>query len=418
MTKKMFRFLIANALLLTLSFSNIQAQADSFKVTVDPTVNGTVKLDPPLPADGMYKAGTVVTVTAVPAKDFALDANYYTVRGRWGQMATETMDNPFKVTVDQEKHVGASFIAKSEVDHVNVIQNVVYAKPGVKTLKYDVFSPKGAKNLPIIVIIHGGGWSSNCEDVMRGMGRELTRSGKYVVVSIDYRWANKLDGDAVGNTMANLIEDVFGAIAHVMENAAKYGGDPNNIAVTGDSAGGHLSASAGTMPNKIGKGGFGVTPGVFEFMPTYMPKNKTVEQVRDEMMKSIKAAAPSYGVFAGDMLNNYTDNPAADKTWKDAIAPQSNIPDAKTRQIPHYLTRGTFDNLIKDEAVKAYTDALVKAGQRVEYVQIGGAAHAFFDWKPDQRTKDTFYKYGVYYCRQMELFFDSVFYPAKVKNTK
>ena len=43
------------------------------------------------------------------------------------------------------------------------------------------------------------------------------------------------DGDAVPNTMADLIGDVFGAIAHIQEHA-EYGGDPNKIAVTGDSA--------------------------------------------------------------------------------------------------------------------------------------------------------------------------------------
>ena len=96
--------------------------------------------------------------------------------------------------------------------------------------------------------------------------------------------------------------------------------------------------------------------------------------------------------------------------WKDAISPIKCIPDAKERAVPHYLTRGTNDPLIKDEGVKAYMDALIKAGQRVEYVQAGGANHAFFDWKPDEVTKATFKKYGVYYCRQMEAFFDSVFF--------
>jgi acetyl esterase len=292
---------------------------------------------------------------------------------------------------------------------VNVIQDVVYAKPGVKTLKYDVFTPEGAKNLPIIIIIHGGGWTSNTEDIMRGMARELTRSKKYVVCSIDYRWAEKRDGDATNNTMADLIGDVFGAIAHIMEHAAEYRGDPTRIAVTGDSAGGHLSASAAVMADKIGKSGFGKTPGVFEFMPSYIPKNKTVEQVRTAIMSAIKAAAPSYGVFGGDFLNHYSDDSSADDTWKDAICPIKNIPNAKERVVPHYLTRGTKDPLITDEGVKAYTDALVEAGQRAEYVQVGGASHAFFDWKPDEVTKATFRQYGVYYCRQMELFFNSVF---------
>jgi acetyl esterase/lipase len=57
---------------------------------------------------------------------------------------------------------------------------------------------------------------------------------------------------------------------------------------TGDSAGGHLFALAATMCNKIGNAGFGKTKGVFEFVPSYIPKNKTIEQIRAEMMASIR----------------------------------------------------------------------------------------------------------------------------------
>ena len=38
------------------------------------------------------------------------------------------------------------------------------------------------------------------------------------------------------------------------------------------------------------------------------------------------------------------------------------------------------------------------------------AAHAFFDWKPDQETKDIFAQYGVPYAADMMRFFDEVFY--------
>ncbi|MBN1789086.1 MAG: alpha/beta hydrolase [Bacteroidales bacterium] len=386
------------------------SQTESFTVTLDKPVNGTVQINPPLPADGKYPKGTIITVTGTPASGFVLDACYYSVTGRWGAMYYESMASPFKITIDQNKHIGASFIEKEAVAHINVTQDVVYAKPGVKTLKYDVYSPKGAKNLPCIIIIHGGGWASNTEDIMRGLARELTKDGKFVVFSIDYRWAGKLDGDPTNNTMANIIEDVYGAIAHIMEHAAEYGGDPTRIGLTGDSAGGHLSAAASVMPNMIGKGGFGKTPGVFEFMPSYLPKNKTVEQVRTEMLASIKAAAPSYGVFGGNMLNHYSDDPAADDIWKAAVAPLNHIPNASERAVPQYLTRGTQDFLIKDEMVKEFVDALVKAGQRAQYLQVGGAGHAFFDWKPDAQTKATFYNYGVYYAAEMKAFFASVMY--------
>jgi acetyl esterase/lipase len=382
----------------------------SFQVTVDPAVNGKIKLDPSLPPDGKYPAGTVVSVTAAPDPGFVLDAGYYSVPGMWGQMYTEYMTSPYKITIDRDKRIGASFIRNSEVDHINVTPDVVYAKPGVKPLKYDVYSPRGAKNLPCIIIIHGGGWVSNCEDIMRGLARELTRGGKFVVFSIDYRWAETKDGDAVGNTMADLIDDVFGAIAHIMEHASEYGGDASRIGLTGDSAGGHLSAAAAVMADKIGSGGFGKVPGIFEFMPVYLPGNKTVDQVRVEMMKSIKAVAPSYGVFGGNLLKTYSTDPAADNKWLEAISPINNIPDAKVREVPHYLIRGTLDPLIKDADVRAYADALVRAGQRVEYVQVGGASHAFFDWKPDEMTKATFNKYGVYYASEMKNFFVSVLY--------
>jgi acetyl esterase/lipase len=403
---------VAKALMITgLSLAAagaLRAQDKAFTVTLVPPVHGKVQLAPALPADGKYPAGTVVTVTATPDSGFALDSAWYSVPGRFGQMYHEGMARDFKVTIDQDKRIGASFIEESAVKDLVVTHDIVYAKPGVKPLKYDVFAPKGAKNLPVIVIVHGGGWTANDEDIMRGLARELTKGGKFVVASMDYRWAGKADGDPVGNTMADLIDDVFGGIAHIMEHASQYGGDPARIGVTGDSAGGHLSAVASLMTNMIGSRGFGKTPGVFEFMPSYMPKGKTVDQVRDDMSKAIKAAAPSYGVFSGSLLNTYSDNPAADQTWKDAIAPLVHIPQATERSVPQFLTRGTRDPLITDAAVKEFVDALVKAGQRAEYIQVGGASHAFFDWKPDETTKATFAKYGVYYAAAMRNFFLSV----------
>jgi acetyl esterase len=108
-------------------------------------------------------------------------------------------------------------------------------------------------------------------------------------------------------------------------------------------------------------------------MPSYMPENKTIDQVKNEMMLSIKAAVPSYGEFGGQLLNHYSEDPAADEAWKDAIAPIRNIPDAKERSVPQYLTRGTNDLLIRDE-----------------------------------RTKAAFRQYGIYYAAEMKTCFTSV----------
>jgi acetyl esterase/lipase len=243
---------------------------------------------------------------------------------------------------------------------------------------------------------------------MRGLARELVRGGDYVVCSIDYRWIGDQDGDKKPNTMANLIEDVYGAIAHIQEHAKEYGCDSGRIAVTGDSAGGHLSAAAANMVEMIGDGGFGVKDGVYEYKSTYLPKGKSIAQVRKEIAKAIQAAAPSYGVFGGDIMKAFTgDQPEAAMK---AISPIEHVPNVKDRAVPQYLLRGTSDMLIRNELVQPYADALKAAGQTVKYVQVEGANHAFFDWKPDERTKATFAKYGVPYAAEMKSSFDAVFY--------
>ena len=142
------------------------------------------------------------------------------------------------------------------------------------------------------------------------------------------------------------------------------------------------------MTNMIGSRGFGKTPGVFEFMPSYMPKGKTVEQVRDGNAEAIKAAAPSYGVFSAAQLNTYSDDPGRRSVRGRMRSRRS----ATFRPRPSGPCRSSSraareDPLISDAAVKEFVDALVKAGQRVEYMQVGGASHAFFDWKPDEARR-------------------------------
>ena len=93
----------------------------------------------------------------------------------------------------------------------------------------------------------------------------------------------------------------------------------------------------------------------------------------------------------------------------------TNIPNSKERAVPQFLLRGTTDTVIQNAEVQNYTDALKAAGQRAEYVQVPGAAHAFLDWKPDTRTKDTFRQFGVPYAAKMKDFFDSIFYPKSTQ---
>ena len=240
---------------LSLFSMGLQAQR-KFKITLDEARNGSYTVSPKLPKDGIVKRGTTLTISATANEGYIPDGGYYaTIQDGYVQYH-ETMQSSFKVKVDKEMNIGYSFVPKETEENLRVIQDIVYAKPGVKALKYDIYAPKGKDRLPCIIIIHGGGWSSNSEEVMRGFARELANSGRYVVFNIDYRWMDKLDGDKKPTALHQIIEDVYGAVIHITENAAMYGGDSNNIFLTGDSAGGHLAASVANFVERLGDKGF------------------------------------------------------------------------------------------------------------------------------------------------------------------
>ena len=375
-----------------------------YKIAVDEPANGSLTVIPEVVNGDEYPANSSYSLKAVPQAGYVVDSVFAGNSGPILNRYEESMTGELRVDLSSRLRFGAYFIEESELEGFTVKQNIVYAKPGVKPLRYDVYIPDGAENLPLVVIMHGGGWSANDEDVMRGMAREIARSGRYVAVSIDYRWLGQLDGDPVPNTVADIICDVYGALAHIQEHAAEYHADPTRIAVTGDSAGGHLSASAATMIELIGDSGFGVKRGVYEYTPSYIPEGKTAEDVKESLLVAIRAAAPSYGVFDSVKLNGRLEN----MTEKEIslVCPIDNIPPVSERVIPHYLIRGKNDTLISDRDVQVYADALNAAGQTVEYIQIDGIGHSFLDWKPVPRTVKTFGEFGVPNIRRMVEFFD------------
>jgi pimeloyl-ACP methyl ester carboxylesterase len=157
-----------------------------------------------------------------------------------------------------------------------------------------------------------------------------------------------------------------------------------------------------------------VEPGVFQYRPSYVPPGKTVDDVRAEIASAIRAAAPSYGVFRVEALGGANERlggtPLSEEGVR-ALAPIAQIPLPAERKVPQFLLRGTADPLISYDEVKAYADALEKAGQQAVHVEVEGASHAFLDWKPDARTVATFEQYGVPNAEKMKAFFDSVFRP-------
>lgn len=99
-----------------------------------------------------------------------------------------------------------------------------------------VYLPVGDGPSPVLVFLHGGGWVRGSLDAYDGLCRRLTNGADCVVVSVDYRRAPE-DPFPAG------FEDCYAATEWVVENAADLEGDPDRVAVGGDSAGGNLSAA-------------------------------------------------------------------------------------------------------------------------------------------------------------------------------
>jgi acetyl esterase/lipase len=106
--------------------------------------------------------------------------------------------------------------------------------------KLDIYVPdKFDGPYPVIVSIHGGGYSTGDKVGTDALCAWAGRDRGYAVVSVNYR----LSGEALFPAQIN---DVKAAIRFIRANAKKYDLDPNRIAVWGSSAGGTLSALAGT----------------------------------------------------------------------------------------------------------------------------------------------------------------------------
>jgi acetyl esterase/lipase len=116
----------------------------------------------------------------------------------------------------------------------DVKRDVPYANPPQPRQVLDVYSPPGAKNLPVVFWIHGGGWQTGDKKDVQLKPQAFTEKG-FVFVSTNYRLLPDVD-------MGTLVRDVAKSLGWVHEHAAEYGGDPKRLLVMGHSAGAQLAA--------------------------------------------------------------------------------------------------------------------------------------------------------------------------------
>ena len=115
----------------------------------------------------------------------------------------------------------------------------------------DVHAPAGAKNLPVVFWIHGGGWQTGDKSMVALKPKAFMDAG-FVFVSINHRLLPTVD-------MGAITRDVASALGWVHKNIAAHGGDPTRLLVMGHSSGGQLAALMCTDDRYAKAEGFSLT---------------------------------------------------------------------------------------------------------------------------------------------------------------
>ncbi|MGI6110609.1 MAG: alpha/beta hydrolase [Eubacteriaceae bacterium] len=229
------------------------------------------------------------------------------------------------------------------------------------------------RDIPVLIYFHGGGFVGGSLEGVDELCRFLAWHGKIMVVSVDYRLAPE-------HKFPSALSDCRCAVNWAWHNASRFGGDPEQIAVCGDSAGGNLAAACVVLDEERVRDGhrrriqaqillyptlnlsgipdfkYPFDHGKFSTRPEYRKlKNQMVYQMR-MLVNVIPLALGKYSL-RDPVINPYYADP---------------LP-----QIPTLLFIGEYDCLRPE--TEAYAKKLDKTGTPVRLIRYAGIGHGYAD---------------------------------------
>jgi acetyl esterase/lipase len=255
-------------------------------------------------------------------------------------------------------------------DDVEFFRDVEFGTGGGRPLRLHLARPKLPHDapLPVVVWIHGGGWTGGSRDGGIGHCVMWARRG-YVGVAIEYRFSGEAKFPAQ-------IEDCKCAIRFLRAKAKDYHLDPDRIGVAGHSAGGHLAAILGTssaIKQLEGTGGWA------DF-------SSRVQAVCDA---SGPADFVTWGDKAHPAVKGLLGGLVSEKPELAALA--SPVTHASKSSSPFLIIHGDEDDVVPVAEGKAMHAALQKAGADSTLLILPGVKH---------------HPYGTEMSTAMEQFFD------------
>lgn len=225
--------------------------------------------------------------------------------------------------------------------------------PGVKAR---VYTPKsGTAPFPLIVYYHGGGWVIATNDTYAASAQAMCEQVGAVLVSVEYRKGPE-------HKFPTAHDDAFAAYQYVLKNAASLKGDPNRVAVMGESAGGGLACAVSILARdrKVALPKYQVLvypiAGYDMTTPSYQKYTDTAP-----------LNAPAMAWF----FKNYLRSPA------DGKDPRVNLVAANLKGLePTTVISAEYDPLMSEG--KTLADKLSAAGVKTNYKLYPGTTHEFF----------------------------------------
>jgi acetyl esterase/lipase len=212
---------------------------------------------------------------------------------------------------------------------------------------------------PVLLQIPGGAWMvGNKRGQAHPLMSHLAELG-WICVAINYRLSPR-------STWPDHIVDVKRAIAWTKEHIAEYGGDPDWLAITGGSAGGHLTSLAALTPNDP------------RFQPGFEDADTRVD-----------VAVPFYGVYdftaTGDAIHPLMAPMVAKNVFKvsrtevaEPFREASPISHVRQDAPPFFVLHGTNDSLVPVGQARSFVARLREVShESVVYAELPYAQHAF-----------------------------------------
>lgn len=246
---------------------------------------------------------------------------------------------------------------------VKIDSGVVYDTVNGTDLLCDVYSPVAeaieTELRPVVILIHGGAWSSGSRLTMGGHAMRLAKAG-FVAISIDYRLAPAWK-------FPTQLDDVRRAMWWAATRQEELGIDCGRMGLFGYSAGGHLACLIGTLIDKS---------------PDSLGDTTQFPQTDERIANMVKPLAICAGGPPCDLTTIPANNggltfflggtPAEVPHLYQAASP---VTHASAGDVPTMFIHGERDAIVPPSNSEALFMALKKAGVESEFVTIEKQGH-------------------------------------------